>query len=66
MNTISNNNGIQGELKKKLVDGINSLGEAITSMLIENKNNGETFNNGSNQLTHNVDELNKASNDAAS
>ena len=63
MNTISNN-GIQGELKK-LVDGINSLGEAITSMLIENKNNGETLLNGSNQLTHNVDELNKASNDAA-
>ena len=50
---------------KKLVDGINSLGEAITSMLIENKNNGETLLNGSNQLTHNVDELNKASNDAA-
>jgi methyl-accepting chemotaxis protein len=63
MNTISND-GIQGELKR-LVDGINSLGEAITSMLIENKNNGETLLNGSNQLTHNVDELNKASNDAA-
>ncbi len=63
MNRISNDN-IQGELKK-LVDGINSLGEAITSMLIENKNNGETLLSGSNQLTHNVDELNKASNDAA-
>ena len=63
MNIIGNN-GIHGELKK-LVDGINSLGEAITSMLIENKNNGETLLSGSNQLTHNVDELNKASNDAA-
>jgi methyl-accepting chemotaxis protein len=63
MNKI-NNNDIQGELKK-LVDGINSLGDAITSMLIENKNNGEILLNGSNQLTLNVDELNKASNDAA-
>ena len=59
-----NNNDIQGELKK-LVDGINSLGEAITSMLVENKNNGETLLIGSNQLTKNVDELNRASNDAA-
>ena len=63
MNKISNDN-IQGELKK-LVDGINSLGDAITFMLIENKNNGEILLNGSNQLTHNVDEINKASNDAA-
>jgi methyl-accepting chemotaxis protein len=63
MNKI-NNNDIQGELKK-LVDGINSLGDAITSMLIENKNNGEILLNGSNQLTLNVDELNRASNDAA-
>jgi len=63
MNTISNNN-IQGELKQ-LVDGINSLGEAITSMLIENKHNGEILLNGSNQLTTNVNELNQASNDAA-
>jgi len=63
MNTISNDN-IQGELKK-LVDGINTLGEAITSMLLENKNNGETLLSGSNQLTKNVNELNKASNDAA-
>ena len=63
MNTISNEN-INGELKQ-LVDGINSLGEAITSMLIENKHNGETLLNGSNQLTKNVNELNQASNDAA-
>ncbi len=63
MNTIDSNN-IQGELKK-LVDGINSLGGAITSMLIENKNNGEILLSGSTQLTKNVDELNRASNDAA-
>ncbi|MDD2887288.1 MAG: nitrate- and nitrite sensing domain-containing protein [Aliarcobacter sp.] len=63
MNTISNDN-IEGELKK-LVDGINILGEAITTMLVENKNNGETLLLGSNQLTKNVDELNRASNDAA-
>ena len=63
MNTISNEN-IEGELKK-LVDGINILGEAITSMLVENKNNGETLLTGSNQLTKNVDELNRASNAAA-
>ena len=63
INIIKNDN-IYGELKK-LVDGINNLGEAITSMLIENKNNGETLLNGSNQLTLNVDELNRASTDAA-
>jgi methyl-accepting chemotaxis protein len=63
MNSIDNNN-IQGELKK-LVDGINTLGNAITSMLVENKHNGETLQKGSNQLLKNVDELNRASNDAA-
>ncbi len=63
INIIKNDN-IYGELKK-LVDGINNLGEAITSMLVENKNNGETLLNGSNQLTLNVDELNRASTDAA-
>jgi methyl-accepting chemotaxis protein len=55
---------IDGE-SKKMVDGINSLGDAITKMLVENKHNGETLLEGSNQLLLNVDELNKASNDAA-
>ena len=56
--------GINGE-SKEMVDGINSLGEAITTMLIENKHNGETLQESSSQLLRNVDELNKASNDAA-
>jgi methyl-accepting chemotaxis protein len=48
-----------------MVDGINALGEAITSMLIENKSNGQTLQESSSSLLKNVDELNKASNDAA-
>jgi methyl-accepting chemotaxis protein len=59
-----NSDDIYGELKQ-LVEGINTLGDAITTMLIENKNNGDILLNGSNQLLNNVDELNKASNDAA-
>ena len=59
-----NNSGIYGELKQ-LVDGINNLGNAITSMLVENKQNALILQKGSNQLTKNVNELNKASNDAA-
>ena len=55
---------LQGE-SKQLVDGINSLGLSITNMLIENKNNGEILFNSSNKLAKNVDELNRASNDAA-
>lgn len=56
--------GVNGE-SKMMVDGINALGEAITKMLIENKTNGVTLQNGSKQLLQNVDELNRASNDAA-
>ncbi len=56
--------GLNGE-SKMMIDGINSLGEAITRMLIENKNNGTILQQGSVQLLKNVDELNKASNDAA-
>ena len=59
-----NNNDIYGELKE-LVDGINNLGSAITSMLVENKQNALILQKGSNQLTKNVNQLNKASNDAA-
>ena len=61
---VINISNLHGE-SKQLVDGINALGNAITSMLVENKNNGEILLNGSNQLTSNVNELNKASNDAA-
>ena len=59
-----NVDNINGE-SKQMVDGINNLGQAITKMLIENKNNGITLQNGSRTLLKNVDELNTASNDAA-
>ena len=62
--SVINTSGLNGE-SKQMVDGINALGEAITSMLVENKTNGETLQNGSSRLLENVDELNKASNDAA-
>ena len=55
---------LNGE-SKEMVEGINTLGESITAMLLENKTNGETLQEGSSQLLKNVNELNKASNDAA-
>tara|TARA_B100001063_G_scaffold207006_1_gene202663 strand:+ start:4149 stop:6377 length:2229 start_codon:yes stop_codon:yes gene_type:complete len=55
---------LNGE-SKQMVEGINTLGESITAMLLENKTNGETLQEGSSQLLQNVDKLNKASNDAA-
>ena len=61
---IINSENIYGELKE-LVDGINNLGEAITSMLVENKENAIILQNGSLQLSKNVNQLNKASNEAA-
>jgi methyl-accepting chemotaxis protein len=59
-----NSDTVNGELKQ-LVEGINTLGEAITSMLVENKHNGEILLDGSTQLSKNVERLNDASNDAA-
>jgi len=56
--------GLNGE-SKQMIEGINSLGESITTMLVQNKSNGETLQEGSSQLLKNVDELNRASNDAA-
>ena len=44
---------------------INTLGDAITKMLIENKSNGLTLDVSSNTLLKNVDILNKNSNQAA-
>ena len=55
---------LKGELSK-LIDGINKLGDSITDMLLENKNNGLTLQNGSQQLLSNVDSLNTSSNEAA-
>ena len=49
----------------KLADGVNHLGDAVTSMLVENKSNGLTLENSSNLLLANVDKLNLSSNEAA-
>ncbi len=50
---------------KFLFQGVNSLQETITEMLIENKSNGLTLNNSSNSLLENVDKLNLSSTQAA-
>ncbi len=49
----------------KLANGVNTLGDAITEMLVDNKSNGLTLNNSSNILLKNVDILNQNSNEAA-
>ncbi len=49
----------------KLANGINSLGDATTLMLLENKSNGLTLDRSSSMLLDNVDILNKNSNEAA-
>jgi methyl-accepting chemotaxis protein len=49
----------------RLATGVNTLGDAITNMLIENKQNGLTLGESSNILLDNVDILNKNSNNAA-
>ncbi len=49
----------------KLANGVNSLGDAITGMLVENKQNGLTLDESSNILLKNVDMLNNNSNEAA-
>ena len=50
----------------KLSNGVNTLGDSITGMLIENKTNGLTLEDSSNILLTNVDKLNVSSNEAAS
>ena len=50
----------------KLANGVNTLGDSITGMLIENKTNGLTLDESSNILLVNVDKLNVSSNEAAS
>ncbi|MDX9900014.1 MAG: methyl-accepting chemotaxis protein [Aliarcobacter sp.] len=49
----------------KLANGVNTLGDSITGMLIENKSNGLTLDESSNILLGNVDKLNISSNEAA-
>ncbi|MDN5049688.1 methyl-accepting chemotaxis protein [Aliarcobacter butzleri] len=49
----------------KLSNGVNTLGDSITQMLVENKSNGLTLDKSSNVLLENVDRLNISSNEAA-
>jgi methyl-accepting chemotaxis protein len=49
----------------KLASGVNTLGDSITEMLVENKSNGLTLDESSNILLTNVDKLNISSNEAA-
>ena len=55
----------RGGLFERLVTGINTLQNSITSMLVENKTNGLTLDESSNILLNNVDKLNQSSNEAA-
>jgi len=57
-------NGLKEHLLK-LSNGVNTLGEAITTMLIENKQNGLTLEKSSDILLKNVDVLNANANQAA-
>jgi len=59
-----NTNGIKEHLLK-LANGVNTLGESITSMLVENKQMGLTLDASSDILLKNVDLLNNNSNEAA-
>jgi methyl-accepting chemotaxis protein len=49
----------------KLATGVNTLGDSITQMLVENKANGLTLDESSNILLLNVNKLNTSSNEAA-
>jgi len=49
----------------RLSSGVNSLGESITGMLVENKQNGLTLQDNSTVLLNNVQNLNQNSNSAA-
>ena len=60
-----NTNGIKEDLLK-LANGVNTLGESITSMLIENKSNGITLHDSSTILLENVGKLNNSAAEAAS
>ncbi|MCT7516820.1 HAMP domain-containing methyl-accepting chemotaxis protein [Aliarcobacter cryaerophilus] len=49
----------------KLANGVNTLGDSITNMLVQNKSNGLTLEQSSSLLLVNVDKLNLSSNEAA-
>ena len=57
-------NGMEGVIEG-LIDGINTLGETITSDLIKSKRNGLTLQSSANTLRANVDNLTNSSNEAA-
>ncbi|PRN00493.1 methyl-accepting chemotaxis protein [Aliarcobacter cryaerophilus] len=57
-------NGLKEQLLA-LANGVNSLGDSITSMLKDNKSNGLTLDESSMILLANVDKLNISSNEAA-
>ncbi len=59
-----NEKGLKEHLLK-LANGVNRLGDAITNMLVENKQNGLTLDDTSDILLENVDTLNVNSNAAA-
>jgi methyl-accepting chemotaxis protein len=60
-----NTDGIKEHILK-LANGVNTLGDSITSMLIENKKDGTTLHKSSTQLLKNVEILNESTNEAAS
>ncbi|WP_228712024.1 methyl-accepting chemotaxis protein [Halarcobacter ebronensis] len=60
-----NTDGVKKDLLK-LANGVNGLGESITSMLIEGKTNGLTLHNASSTLLQNVRILNESASEAAS
>jgi methyl-accepting chemotaxis protein len=59
-----NTSGVKEHLLQ-LANGVNTLGDAITKILVENKENGLTLDESSNVLLKNVDMLNNNSNEAA-
>ncbi|MFY9094110.1 methyl-accepting chemotaxis protein, partial [Aliarcobacter butzleri] len=58
-------NDERGGVFETLVNGINTLQQTLTQMLVENKTNGLTLDKSSNVLLSNVDKLNLSSNEAA-
>jgi methyl-accepting chemotaxis protein len=58
-------NDEKGGVFENLVNGLNTLQQTLTNMLVENKSNGLTLDESSNILLANVDKLNISSNEAA-
>ncbi len=65
INTIKVDNIEKGGQFELLIKDVNLLQQAITTMLVDNKQNGLTLNDSSTILLDNVDLLNKNSNEAA-